>query len=58
MDTEDIKLARYENVVVPQIGSIIFLSDDRYIVKEVTYDYSDPQDYILIDVIMKEYINN
>ena len=63
-DIEQMAIASYNNIEVPQLETIIHIFDDHYTVKSITYWYPDPKDaedkideLILIDIMIEKEVN-
>lgn len=56
-DDDEVLVGEYEDVIVPQIDSTIFIDEFPCIVENVTYDYSDcinKDGRIVIEVITQK----
>jgi hypothetical protein len=51
-------IMRFENVIVPQINSVVFLYDEPYRVRDITYDYERDGSESLIDISVDKIIGN
>ena len=54
IDKEEFVDSKYNDIPIPQIGSSVFLHDEKFKVKNITYGFKESEnDYNLVDVFVE-----
>jgi hypothetical protein len=54
IDKNEFVDSKYKDIPIPQIGSTVFLNDEPFKVKNITYDFIESEnDYNMIDVFVE-----